>query len=66
MMIAIGPNLILISITEDMKYSLRALNKKAKSFKKDSEIIQQFIKFIQFHANAKKLSYLLSPLQPEH
>lgn len=56
MMIAIGPNLILTSITEDIKYSLHTLNKKAKISKKEAEIVQQLIECIQFHAIARKLS----------
>lgn len=56
MVIAITPNLILTSIAEDMKSNLDTLNRSAKSKQNADEFIQQFIKFIQFHSNAKQLS----------
>lgn len=56
MIIAVGPSLILISITEDMKCSLHTLNKCAKASGSQSNIIRQFNEFIQFYCKAKQLS----------
>lgn len=60
MSIAIGPNLILISITQDLKCSLKTLNRNARVNKNETEITQQFNQIIQLHSNAKQLSQYLN------
>lgn len=60
MAVAIGPSLVLISITEDMTCSLDALDKSAKINHHQRadpvEFLQQFNEFIRFHSHAKQLS----------
>lgn len=56
MIIATGPCLILISITDDMECSLKNLDKSARTKECPRKIIQQFNEFIQFHAKTKQLS----------
>lgn len=54
--VAIGTSLTIISITEDMKRSLHALNKCAKKKKIHFKMTQKINEFIELHANAKQLS----------
>lgn len=56
MIIAVGPCLLLTSMTQDIEYHMDALNKCARIKKNRYELIQQFNKLIQFHSNAKQLS----------
>lgn len=58
MTIAYGASSTLISITEDMKINMDALNTSELVTQNADEFIQQFNKFIQFHTNAKQLSAL--------
>ena len=56
LIIAVGPCLVLISITEDIVCSLDALDEKSRMNQDKHEITQQFNEFIQFHSSAKQLS----------
>lgn len=56
MIIAIGPSLVLISMTKDLKHSLHTLDNSTMTKEHHLEIIHQFNDFVQFHANAKELS----------
>lgn len=48
--------LMVISMTKDIKYSLHSINKKAKANR--TGIVKKFTDIIQFHSNAKQLSFL--------
>lgn len=56
LIIAIASCLLLISMTNDMQYSINTLNKCTKVKKKNFDIVQQFNDFIRFHSNAQQLS----------
>lgn len=57
MIVATGPSLILICITEDMKCSLHSLDRCARMKENPFKLIRIFNEFIQFHSNTKQLSW---------
>lgn len=56
MVIAIGPCLILISMTKDLKYNLHILDISARLKEDPVKIVRDFSEFIQLHSDAKQLS----------
>lgn len=60
MIFQIEINLMAISMTKDIKYSLCSINKKAKAKAKANriDIMEPFTETVQFHSNAKQLSQI--------
>lgn len=53
---AIGTSLMLMALTEDLKYEMHTLDKSIKTKEKRCEIFKRFCQFVQFHSDAKQLS----------
>lgn len=53
---AIGTAVMLMALTEDLKYEMHTLDESIKTKEKHSEIFRRFCQFVQFHSDGKQLS----------
>lgn len=57
--VGFGTFVLSISMTKDIKDDLILINKIAKSRKKRPQALKQFTELIQYHSNAKQLSFII-------